>query len=225
MENDIDFVGSWLEIGMIIASVLAGVITVLVPFLKKRRNRINNSNKHLDYPETFHWTTHTILHEILTELRVRTNAGRTQIVQFHNSGEFLDGISMKKFSVTHESLTSGTSAEIGKKDLLVSMFLDKLNLLKGDASNVHIVETLSDSYTKQYMQSSNIIAFSMLPLRKNKEIIGYVMSQWCSWNKVDAIDNESVFQEMESSRDRIEVKLQQQLKCHKKGIETINPYK
>ena len=216
MENDIDFVGSWLEIGMIIASVFAGVITILVPFLKKRRNRINN-NKHLDYPETFHWATHTIIHEILTELRVRIDAGRTQIVQFHNGGEFLDGISMKKFSITHESLTSGTSAEVGKKDQLVSMFLDKLNILKNNTPTVHIVETLSDSYTKQYMQSSNIIAFSMLPLRKNKEIIGYLMSQWCSWNKVDSIDNESVLQEMESSRDRCEVMLPQQLKCRKKA--------
>jgi len=217
MENDIDFVGSWLEIGMIIASVVAGVITILVPFLKKRKNKIKNCSKNLDYPENFQWSIHTILHEILTELRVRVDAGRTQIVQFHNSGEFLDGISMKKFSITHESLTSGTSAEIGKKDLLVSMFLDKLNLLKDDVPTVHIVETLSDSYTKQYMQSSNIIALSMLPLRKNKEIIGYVMAQWCSWNKVDTIDTESVSQEMESSRDKIEVKLQQQLKCHKKA--------
>ena len=217
MENDIDLVGSWLEIGMIIASVVAGVITILIPFLKKRRNRIINCNKDLDYPETFHWTTHTNIHEILTELRVRIDAGRTQIVQFHNGGVFLDGISVKKFSITHESLTSGTSAEVGKKDQLVSMFLDKLNVLKHNTPTVHIVETFSESYTKQYMQSSNIIAFSMLPLRKNKEIIGYVMSQWCSWNKVDSIDMESVIQEMESSRDRIEVKLQQQLKCHKKA--------
>ena len=147
---------------------------------------------------------------------MKIDAGRTQIIQFHNSGEFLDGISMKKFSVTHESLTSGTSSETGKKDLLVSMFLDKLNLLKKDSPTIHIVETLSDSYTKQYMQNSNIIAFSMLPLRKNKEIIGYLMSQWCSWNKVDTIDGDLVEQEMELSRDRTEIQLQQQLKCHKK---------
>ena len=217
MENDIDFVGSWLEIGMIIASVVAGVITILVPFLKKRKNKIKNCSKNLDYPENFQWSIHTILHEILTELRVRVDAGRTQIVQFHNSGEFLDGISMKKFSITHESLTSGTSGETGKKDLLVSMFLDKLNLLKKDTSEVYIVETLSDSYTKQYMQSSNIIAFSMLPICKNKEIIGYLMSQWCSWNKVDNVDNELVSEEMESSRDRIEIQLLQQLKCKNKG--------
>ncbi|MBC8442569.1 MAG: hypothetical protein H8D80_00100 [Proteobacteria bacterium] len=217
MENNIDFAGSWLEIGMTIAAIIAGAITVLIPIIRKKRWNSLISNKNLDYPENFQWSTHTILHEILTELRVKIDSGRTQIVQFHNTGEFLDGISMKKFSITHESLTSGTSGESGKKDLLVSMFLDKLNLLKKDVPEVHIVETLSDSYTKQYMQSSNIIAFSMLPLRKNKEIIGYLMSQWCSWNKVDAIDNEIVSAEMESSRDRIEIQLQQQLKCKNKG--------
>ena len=216
MENDIELVGSWLEIGMIIASVIAGVITVLFPLFKRRMRIKNSINKCVDYPKNFQWSVHTILHEILTELRVKIDAGRTQIVQFHNSGEFLDGISMKKFSITHESLTIGTSAETGKKDLLVSMFLDKLNLLKEDEACVYVVETMSDSYTKQYMQSSNIIAFSMLPIQKNKEIIGYVMSQWCSWNKVDSINEELVKEKMESARDLIEIQLQQQLKCHKK---------
>jgi hypothetical protein len=212
MENELDFVGSWLEIGMTVAAVAAGAVTVLVPFLKRRVRIKNHANKNLDYPENFQWSTHTILHEILTELRVIADAGRTQIVQFHNTGQFLDGISMKKFSITHESLTSGTSAEVGKKDQLVSMFLDKLNLLRGDGADVHLVDGLADSYTKQYMQSSNIIAFSMLPIRRNKEIIGYIMTQWCSWNKVDSIDDDSVIQQMESARDKIEVKLLQQLK-------------
>jgi len=212
MENELDIVGSWLEIGMTVAAVAAGAVTVLVPFLKRRVRIKNYANKNLDYPENFQWSTHTILHEILTELRVIADAGRTQIVQFHNTGEFLDGISMKKFSITHESLTTGTSAEVGKKDQLISMFLDKLNLLKDDCAKVHIVDTLSDSYTKQYMQSSNIIAFSMLPIRRNKEIIGYIMTQWCSWNKVDSIDYDLISQQMESSRDKIEVKLLQQLK-------------
>ena len=155
MENELDFVGSWLEIGMTIAAVAAGAVTVLVPFLKRRVRIKNHANKNLDYPENFQWSTHTILHEILTELRVIADAGRTQIVQFHNTGQFLDGISMKKFS---------------------------------------------------------IIAFSMLPIRRNKEIIGYIMTQWCSWNKVDSIDDDSVIQQMESARDKIEVKLLQQLK-------------
>ena len=38
------------------------------------------------------------------------------------------------------------------------------------------------------------------------------MTQWCSWNKVDSIDDDSVIQQMESARDKIEVKLLQQLK-------------
>ena len=215
MENNIDFAGSWLEVGMTIAAIIAGAITVLIPIIRKKRWNRFISKKNLDYPENFQWSTHTILHETLTELRVKLDCARTQIVQFHNTGQFLDGISMKKFSVTHESLTTGTAGEHGKRDMLVSMFLDKLNLLRDDNAKLHIVESLSESYTKQYFQNSNIIAFSMLPIRKNKEIVGYTMSQWCSWNKVETIDEHEVSNEMERSRNLIEIQLQQQLNSNK----------
>tara|TARA_Y100000310_G_C20559352_1_gene752253 strand:+ start:464 stop:1129 length:666 start_codon:yes stop_codon:yes gene_type:complete len=216
MENDIDFVGSWLEIGMTIAALAAGAITVIIPLIKRKNNKKHNyANKNLDYPANFQWNIHTTLHETLTEVRIKLDCARTQIVQFHNTGQFLDGISMKKFSVTHESLTTGTAGEDGKKDMLVSMFLDKLNLLRDNDPKLYVVEPLPESYTKQYFQNSTIIAFSMLPIRKNKEIVGYLMSQWCSWNKVDNIDEDVVNTEMERSRNLIEIQLQQQINSNK----------
>jgi len=216
MDGDIDIVGSWLEIGMTIAAIAAGVITVLIPLIRRRVKK--NFNTNLDYPKSFRWEIHTRLHETLTELRVRTDCARSQIVQFHNSGEFLDGVSMKKFSLTHESLNIGTIGEGDqKKDMLITMFLYKLNLLKEDKAAIHIVDSMSDTYSKQYMQNSNVIAFSMLPIRKKKEIVGYVMIQWCSWNKVDLIDENVVGEEMENARTHIEVQLQQQLRPFKEN--------
>ena len=47
MENDIDIVGSWLEIGMIVASIVAGGITVLIPFIRRNRKRIRFHQKTL----------------------------------------------------------------------------------------------------------------------------------------------------------------------------------
>ena len=50
---------------------------------------------------------HTEIHELLTELRVLTDSARTQVIQFHNGEYFIDGISMRKFSLTHESVEKG----------------------------------------------------------------------------------------------------------------------
>ena len=102
------FFDSWVEVGMAIAAIASGVIIFLFPhILNIRRKSVCNSNN--EYPADFNWYTHTELHEKLTELRVQVDCARTQIVQFHNSGEFLDGISMKKMSpVSYTHLTLPT---------------------------------------------------------------------------------------------------------------------
>ena len=46
MENELDIVGSWLEIGMTVAAVVAGAITVLIPFFRRKiKNKIIFKNK------------------------------------------------------------------------------------------------------------------------------------------------------------------------------------
>ena len=162
-------------------------------------------------PDSIFWNSHTRINETLTELRVKCDCARVQLVQFHNSGEFLDGISMKKLSLTHESLRNGVSSEMNiKKDLLLSMCIDGLTLLTKDTSDLYITETLDDSWCKQLLQNSNVISFSFLPLRKQNDIIGYVMCQWCSLSKVDDIDEEDMSLDLERARQLIEVQLDQE---------------
>jgi hypothetical protein len=212
--NELDLAGSWLEIGMVIAAVGAGAITMLLPYLKNKFRKCDNGKA--AYPKNFQWEIHTRLHEILTELRIKTDSARTQIVQFHNGGTFLDGVSMKKFSVTHESLNIGTSGEGDtKRDLLISMFLDKLNIVTKNEPKLHITSKLEDSYSKQYMKNSNIMAFSILPIRRKNEILGYVMVQWCSLGKVDEIDETTLSEQLVYTRDCIEIYLQQHKQNYK----------
>jgi len=211
--NELDLAGSWLEIGMVIAAVSAGAITILLPYLKNKFRKCKNGDA--KYPKNFQWEIHTRLHEILTELRIKTDSARTQIVQFHNGGTFLDGVSMKKFSVTHESLNAGTSGEGNiKNDLLISMFLDKLNTVTKNEPKLHITTEMKNSYSKQYMINSNIVAFTILPIRIKNEIMGYVMIQWCSLGKVDEIDETTLSEQILYARDCIEIYLQQ----HKQNI-------
>lgn len=198
-----------IEVGAVLGAISIGLITVLL----KLRNKelVDTTPKKLGYCDTINWEEHTRIHEILTELRVRTDSARTQVVQFHNGGHFLDGISMTKMSLTHESLENGVSSEMEtKKDLLLSLCVEGLRLLLDDNPKLYITEQLDDSWCKQLLQHANVISFAFLPLRKNKEVLGYIMVQWCSWSKTDGIDEDTVTQELEDSRVLTEVQLRLQ---------------
>ena len=207
------FFDSWVEIGMALSAIVGGAAIFFYPYLlkliKNQQSSVSGTN---EYPADFNWSIHSRLNEKLTELRVQNDCARTQIVQFHNSGNFLDGISMKKMSLTHESLANGTSSEMEtKKDLLLSLCVEGLNLLKLDSAELYVVDQLEDSWCKKFMQASNVISFSFLPIRNRKEISGYVMCQWCSWNKTDNIEESEMSIFLESARDSIEFTMEQQI--------------
>ena len=212
--NNIDVFGSWMEIGMAIAVVIIGMACVFIPIIRKLR--LDKPLKTLKYPISFNWDIHTRVHETLTELRVKTDSARTQVIQFHNGGQFLDGISMKKFSCTHESINVGVSPEGDyKKELIITRFMPLLDLVKNNSPELYIVDSLEDTYTKQYLQNTNVVAFSVLPLRKKNEILGYVMCEWCSWGKADEIDEQAMIEEMNMARNSIEVQLNEQSNLYK----------
>ena len=205
---------TWYEIGGIVVAVLAGIATGFyylvnkgkIGMLLKERKAIKKQKVAL--PDNCFWKVHTILHETLTELRLKTDSARAQIVQFHNTGEFLDGISMKKLSLTHESLDKGVSSEMSvKQNLLLSMCVEGLMLLLEDDSKIYVVDALEDSWCKQLLENSNVVAFSFLPLKKYGQAIGYVMVQWCSWNKADNVDEIEMSEHVENARNLIEVQL------------------
>ena len=72
---------------------------------------------------------------------------------------------------------------------------------------MHTVEDMEDSWCKQFYQSSNIIALAFLPIKKHGQAIGYVMVQWCSWNKADTTTDEDVKEHLQDARGLIEVQL------------------
>ena len=78
----------WFEVGGIVVAFIAGVIFWLYTKGKQSCGKI--------FPDLFgssntsFWSTHTKIHETLTELRVRTDSARAQVVQFHNSGNFFE---------------------------------------------------------------------------------------------------------------------------------------
>lgn len=154
---------------------------------------------------------HTEIHEMLTELRVVTDAARTQVIQFHNGEYFMDGVSMRKFSVTHESLAIGIDSDANRiKNLLCSMFVPLLNIVLEDSAKVYYTVDLKNSYLKQYLESRNVEAFSVLPITIQNAKTGFVMIQWCSSLKAERIDAVGAMGELTKVRDRITAQLGQQ---------------
>jgi len=209
MQN-LDTFESLVTVGISIAAIIAGIFIFVLPYHNKIK-KCSIFSKSTDYPVGFNCNIHTRLQESLTELRVQTDCARTQIVQFHNGGQFLDGISMTKMTLTHESLAKGTSSELyRKKDIPMSMCVDGLNLLKENNPQLYIIDGLEDSWCKKFMQASNVISFAFLPLIQNKEILGYVMCQWCSWSKTDEVTEEKMATFLENCRNMVEIVLEEQ---------------
>ena len=171
----------WVGLGASLAALVAGFLTWMINkrFRLKRKSKDIISPR-LDFPEKF-WDVHTKVQDTITELRLRIDCARTHLVQFHNGGYFLDGISMKRMSL--------------------------LELVRRDEGILQYVNKMEDTYAKQHMESGNVIAFAVLPIRRNNMIMGYIMGQWCSWNKVDDIDEELVEDWMNRSQSLIEVEL------------------
>lgn len=154
---------------------------------------------------------HSEIHEVLTELRVLTDAARSQIIQFHNGEYFMDGVSMRKFSLTHESLEKGIDSDANRiKGLLCSMFIPLLNLVLADDSKIHYTVDLKNSYLKQYLESRNVEAFAVLPIRIMNQLTGFLMVQWCSSLKAERIDEIYSSGQMTKIRDQITAQLGQQ---------------
>jgi hypothetical protein len=154
---------------------------------------------------------HSRIHEALTELRVLTDAARAQIIQFHNGEYFMDGISMRKFSVTHESVETGIEADGSRvQGYLCSMFLPLLLQIIENDPKIRYTVDLRDSYVKQYLEARNVEAYSVLPIKINNIITGFTMNQWCNSKKIDTLDSVYCSGEMLKTTNMVTVQLSQQ---------------
>jgi len=170
---------------------------------KKYKSEFSNNDNFI--------TIHSEIHELLTELRVLTDAARAQVIQFHNGEYFMDGVSMRKFSVTHESLEKGVESDANRiKGLLCSMFVPLLNLVLDNNPKICYTVDLNDSYFKQYLESRNVEAFSVLPITIQNQKTGFLMVQWCSGLKAEKIDETFSMTELHKVRNQITAQLGQQ---------------
>lgn len=193
----------WLELGMAISLIGIGYIVGLI------KKQFAHKKKSL----TVSWSTHSQIHELLTELRVKVDGARAQIVQFHNGEYFMDGISMKKLSLTHESLSKGVSEEAGKTtNILISLFTPLMEKILKDTVEVYRTTEDDNGICKHMMMANNTVAYAVLPLRHKNSISGYIIIDWCSEIKAKRINLDEVVQFLTEARDYTQVYLKDILK-------------
>lgn len=196
---------SWFETASIITGSILGVIAGALKVFSKKKD---SHKENIQFIQV-----HGQIHESLTELRIQTDAARTQVIQFHNGEYFMDGVSMRKFSLTHESLSRGVSADATRiKGLLCSMFVPLLNFVIKNEANVISIYDIPHSFCKQFLEENNVEGFCVLPLKVRGQITAFILTQWCSEAKLETVDHKLIKEYMNDARNAIEVQLSQQKK-------------
>ena len=205
MDTDPSGIVSWFNAGWQIGGFLIGVIAAYLAGHKKGSNTADHP-KNADITPAFQ-TKQTIISDQLVSLRILTNAARTRLAQFHNGGRFLDGSSVKRFSITHESCEIGIPFEATSfQNIVVTVFWDLITLTKSNKAEVVFVKDLPEGLYRSYCRSHGIDAILVLPIRKDELYTGSLIVEWCDIDKVPQ-DLETVKKVAEEHRTKIEVEM------------------
>ena len=155
---------------------------------------------------------HGEINELLTELRLTSHAMRTMLVQFHNGEYTMDGISMKKFSTTHESIHKGYASQANKlKSSLCSLFIPLLVRVVENKPLIFSVAAMPDnSHAKHFFEDEFVSHIACLPV-KNKNInVGFVLIQWHKDYIPNLAQEKILMNHFENIRASIELQLSYQ---------------
>lgn len=178
-------------VGEILGILLCGVVIGIIGAIRKRKLSI----KKIFAKDQKFAQTHTQIHELLTELRLVTRSSRTLIFQFHNGGCFADGSSMKRFSVTHESISPGFQSMILEaQDVLVTRSMELIRILEVSPHKIISVESLEECSIQSGLMMNNVLYFSVSPLKCIDGLtpMGFVCCHWCSKDELFGISEEGI---------------------------------
>ena len=154
---------------------------------------------------------HHQINERLTELRKDTNCMRATVMRFHNGGYFMDGISMMKFSVTHESSHKGYERQAYKlKDSQCTLFTSLLSKMMENKAQIVTVSELGKSYTVQFFEDEYVSHIACLPLKNKNAIGGFILVQWHKDYAPDFSKVEAIMSNFVKHKDSIELQLSYQ---------------
>lgn len=179
--------------GELIGTLIIGVVIGVAGAIRRRKWSLRFDKK----KDRLFVEQHTVVHEMLTELRVTVRASRCLIFQFHNGGSFADGTSIKRFSVTHESCENGVpSVLLDSQDVLLTRYMELVGVMDNRPSKIIKTSELSPSAFRSALEINNVEYFSVSPLRCLDGItpLGFVCCHWCTSDSLDEIEKEGISQ-------------------------------
>ena len=200
----------WMEIGGALFALISGFALGWWRNMCSIRKKKQKTDKEID------WHIHSQIHETLTELRYSTDAARAQLVQFHNGEYFMDGVSMRKMSLTHESLSKGVSGEGDRlKGLLVSLFTPLMGKVIENSPILYHTKDDKDCFFKNFFESGSILTYMVLPVNYQNKISGYVIIEWCSVSKSKYAEKHysEISEKLLDARNQIQIQLDEQLRA------------
>jgi hypothetical protein len=199
----------WFDIGLAVSGGLGGIFAGLfyskVKIKAQERKAVEEAS--ISPKNSAFQSKHTVVHETLTALRIKTGADRARIGHFHNGGKFLDGTPMKKFSITHESCERGIPYDgANLQNILVTMFWDLVETMRMDTPSLHWSMDMREGYFRSYNNANGITAYSVLPIMKGDLYIGFITLEWFGAEKTPSRQDsfELVFSQ---AKDYIELEL------------------
>lgn len=155
---------------------------------------------------------HSEINELLTELRLSSDSMRVSVLQFHNGEYFMDGISMRKFSITHESSHKGyTSQALKFKNTLCSLFVPLLTKVIENQPLIFNIQSMpANSYTKHFFEDEFVSHIACLPLKNKNVNVGFILVQWHKDYAPTLAKEQEFMNHFSSIRSSIEVQLSYQ---------------
>lgn len=199
----------WFDFGLAVSGVLGGIVAGI--FYSRMKIRVQESKAieeaSISPKDSSFQSKHTVVHETLTALRIKTGADRARIGHFHNGGKFLDGTPMKKFSMTHESCEIGIPYDgANLQNILVTMFWDLIETMRTDIPRLHWSMDMKEGYFRSYNNANGITAYSVLPIMKGDLYIGFIILEWFGAERTPS-KQESFGAVFRQARDYIELEL------------------
>jgi hypothetical protein len=169
----------FLEFGILFGAFLFGIYMTWKRFTKKSsllKKTRKEEKSFMDVDKR-----NMKIYEKLMYLRIKSDASRVRICLFHNGGNFLCGDPIKKFTCTHEMTSSSVSNESQRfQNAIASVFIEKINIVKENSPKIRSLNelTLDESKTKYLYKATHVRRFSILPLKQNDLVIGFIEIEW-----------------------------------------------
>lgn len=165
-----------------IVTSISSIFVALIAngYLKKyldRKKETNSKSKLIKQLKT-----DEVIYYSLRELKMEYNSDRIYIIQFHNGGNFYNGTSIQKMSVTYERCADGLETLADKfNNIIVSNYSWYINNVLENKMYYTDIDDIEDLFTRGFIRSMGTHSGAAVPIFKTtNQLSGILVIEWAS---------------------------------------------